>query len=126
MRIDRIDHLGLTVSNVGWAVRFYVNVLGMEEVRFGKGRTALAFGRQKINLHQKGAEIEPKAFAAKPGSVDLCLITRTALRQVAEELRTQGVSIELGPVKRTGALGKIESIYIRDPDRNLIEISNYK
>ena len=126
MRIDRIDHLVLTVSDVGRTVRFYVDVLGMEEVRFGKGRKALAFGRQKINLHQKGAEIDPKAFAPKPGSVDLCLIARTSLKQVAEELRTQGVYIELGPVKRTGASGEIESLYIRDPDRNLIEISNYK
>ena len=126
MRIDRLDHLVLTVADVAATVRFYVEVLGMEEVSFGDGRKALAFGRQKINLHQKGAEIEPKALVATPGSADLCLIAATPLDEVEKELRARGVAVELGPVERTGATGKITSIYLRDPDRNLIEISNYE
>ena len=126
MRIDRLDHLVLTVADVAATVQFYVDVLGMQEVDFGEGRKALAFGRQKINLHHKGAEIEPKAVAATPGSADLCLIATTALVEVIHELRTKNIAIELGPVERTGATGKIRSVYLRDPDRNLIEISNYE
>jgi len=126
MRVDRLDHLVLTVADVDQTVRFYVDALGMTEVVFGRGRRALAFGRQKINLHQKGVEIEPKAFAPTPGSADLCLITTTPLTLVAKELRAKGIPVELGPVVRAGALGKMRSLYLRDPDRNLIEISNYK
>ncbi len=125
MRVDRLDHLVLTVTNIPQTVRFYVDVLGMKEITFGEGRTALAFGRQKINLHQRGQEIDPKAQMPTPGSADLCFATATPLKRVAEELRERGVAIELGPVERTGATGKMRSIYLRDPDRNLIEISNY-
>jgi catechol 2,3-dioxygenase-like lactoylglutathione lyase family enzyme len=124
MRIDRLDHLVLTVADVETTVRFYVDVLGMREVTFGPSRKALAFGRQKINLHQKGAEIQPKARAAIPGSADLCFITMTPLAEVIEELRRRQVPIEAEPVQRTGALAPLLSVYLRDPDGNLIEISN--
>ncbi|MEI9998278.1 MAG: VOC family protein [Verrucomicrobiota bacterium] len=124
MQLDRLDHLVLTVADLERTVRFYVDVLGMEEVTFGEGRKALAFGRQKINLHQRGAEFEPKARVATPGSADLCFIAETPLAEVARTLRGHGVAIELGPVARTGARGAIESLYLRDPDGNLIEISN--
>jgi catechol 2,3-dioxygenase-like lactoylglutathione lyase family enzyme len=126
MNITRIDHLVLTVKDIRRTVSFYVAVLGMNEVSFASGRTALAFGDHKINLHQQGKEFEPKAFAPTPGSADLCLISGTPLQQVMEHLSTVGVPIEEGPVARTGALGSILSIYIRDPDNNLIEISNYE
>ena len=125
MRIDRLDHLVLTVADVDKTIRFYVTALGMKKIVFGHRRKALAFGRQKINLHQRGAEIEPKAFSPTPGSADLCLITTTPLQRVMQELQTKGVPIELGPVVRAGALGKIKSLYLRDPDQNLIEISMY-
>jgi catechol 2,3-dioxygenase-like lactoylglutathione lyase family enzyme len=125
MKIDSLDHLVLTVADVEKTIRFYVDVFGMEEVGFGEGRKALKFGHQKINLHQRGAEVKPNAFAAMPGSADLCLITTTPLAQVEQELRSHGETIELGPVERTGATGKILSLYLRDPDQNLIEISNY-
>ncbi len=125
MKIDRIDHIVLTVGDVAATVAFYTRVLGMEEVRFGEGRTALRFGRQKINLHQAGREFEPKAAAPMPGSADLCLISATPLEAVLRRLEARGVAIELGPVKRTGATGPIESLYIRDPDGNLVEISTY-
>jgi catechol 2,3-dioxygenase-like lactoylglutathione lyase family enzyme len=125
MEIQQIDHLVLTVAKVENTIRFYVEVLGMKEIDFGEGRKALAFEQQKINLHQKGAEVYPNAFAATPGSADICLITVTPLAKVIEELASRGVAIELGPVERTGARGRIESVYVRDPDRNLVEISNY-
>lgn len=125
MKISRLDHLVLTVRDVEAACSFYSLVLGMEVVTFGGGRKALLFGSQKINLHEKGSEFEPKAEAPTPGSADLCFISDIPLDQVAEFLREQGVDIEEGPVERTGATGKITSLYIRDPDRNLIEISTY-
>ena len=125
MKIDRIDHIVLTVGDVAATVAFYTRVLGMEEVRFGGGRTALRFGRQKINLHQAGREFEPKAAAPTPGSAALCLISATPLDAVLSRLEAHGVAVELGPVKRTGATGPIESLYIRDPDGNLVEISTY-
>jgi len=125
MRIDRLDHLVLTVADVAKTVAFYTGVLGLEEVTFGGGRKALAFGRQKINLHQRGAEVRPHAHAPLPGSADLCFISDTPLEEVIATLREKDVAIELGPVERTGATGKMRSVYFRDPDGNLIEVSNY-
>jgi catechol 2,3-dioxygenase-like lactoylglutathione lyase family enzyme len=125
MKISRLDHLVLTVRDVGAACSFYSLVLGMEVVTFGGGRKALLFGSQKINLHEKDNEFEPKPQTPTPGSADLCFISETPLDQVVEYLREQNVPIEEGPVERTGATGKITSLYIRDPDGNLIEISTY-
>ncbi|MCG3752352.1 VOC family protein [Amycolatopsis sp. Poz14] len=126
MRIDRLDHLVLTVADLGATVDFYTRVLGMTEVTFGAGRKALAFGASKINLHEAGHEFEPKADRPTPGSADLCLITADSLEQVVEDLATHGVPVEEGPVDRTGATGPIRSVYFRDPDRNLIEVSVYR
>jgi len=126
MRIDRLDHLVLTVADIDATVDFYTRVLGMKAVTFGAGRTALAFGQSKINLHQAGHEFEPKAHRPTPGSADLCLITTDSLDRVVEELVRHDVPIEEGPVERTGATGPILSVYFRDPDRNLIEVSTYR
>ena len=125
MEIDRLDHLVLTVADVDRTVAFYRDVLGMEPVVFAGGRTALAFGHSKINLHQAGHEFEPKAASPAPGSADLCLIARDPLDVVTAELQRHGVAVEEGPVERTGATGTIRSVYVRDPDGNLIELSNY-
>lgn len=125
MRIDRLDHLVLTVADVDATIDFYSRVLGMEPVTFGAGRRALAFGTSKINLHQAGREFEPKAARPVPGSADLCLISADPLETVIAELARHGVPVEEGPVRRTGALGPIDSVYLRDPDGNLIEISVY-
>jgi catechol 2,3-dioxygenase-like lactoylglutathione lyase family enzyme len=100
-------------------VAFYTHVLGMTEMTFGAGRTALVFGNTKINLHQAGHEFDPKARRPTPGSADLCLITTDPLGQATEELAAHHVSIEEGPVERTGATGPIRSVYFRDPDGNL-------
>jgi catechol 2,3-dioxygenase-like lactoylglutathione lyase family enzyme len=125
VNIDRIDHLVLTVANVAVTCDFYSRVLGMKVVTFANDRKALAFGRQKINLHARGKEFEPKASVPTPGSADLCLIATTPLSEVATHLRGCGVAILEGPVTRTGATGPIDSLYFRDPDGNLIEVSNY-
>jgi catechol 2,3-dioxygenase-like lactoylglutathione lyase family enzyme len=125
MKIERLDHLVLTVKSIDETCAFYTKVLGMEMVAFQNGRKALAFGRQKINLHESEKEFEPKAAKPTPGSADLCLITAMPLNEVAAYVRAVGVEIIEGPVKRTGAMGPIVSIYFRDPDGNLIEISNY-
>jgi catechol 2,3-dioxygenase-like lactoylglutathione lyase family enzyme len=125
MQLDRLDHLVLTVQDIERTCSFYSRVLGMQVVRFGAGRTALQFGQQKINLHEAGHEFEPKALKPTPGSADLCFITTESLAQVIEHLRTSGSTIEEGPVRRAGALGPIESVYLRDPDGNLLEVSNY-
>jgi catechol 2,3-dioxygenase-like lactoylglutathione lyase family enzyme len=125
VEIDRLDHLVLTVADIDRTVAFYRDVLGMRPVVFGGGRTALAFGRSKINLHPAGHEFEPKAASPAPGSADLCLITRDPLDVVTAELREHGVAVEEGPVERTGATGTIRSVYVRDPDGNLVELSNY-
>lgn len=125
MRIDRIDHLVLTVRDIAATCDFYSRVLGMQVVTFGEGRTALAFGRHKFNLHEAGREFEPKADRPTPGSADLCLIAEGRLDAVIAELAACGVAILEGPVKRTGALGPITSVYFRDPDQNLIEVSTY-
>lgn len=123
--IASLDHLVLTVADIEATVAFYCDVLGMERVTFGQGRTALSFGSQKINLHQQGREFEPKALAPTPGSADLCFVAAVPLDQVVARLNAAGVAIEEGPVARTGAVGPITSVYVRDPDRNLIEISTY-
>ena len=125
VRIERLDHLVLTVANVDATCAFYQRVLGMETVTFGNGRKALAFGRQKINLHPAGREFEPKAMRPTPGSADLCLIASTPLETVAAHLAACDVGIEEGPVARTGAVGPITSLYFRDPDGNLIEVATY-
>lgn len=125
MKIDRLDHLVLTVRDLNATCEFYHLVLGMEEITFGEGRKTLQFGQQKINLHQAGKEFEPKAARPTPGSADLCFITSIPLNEVIEHLKACGVEIEAGPVPRTGALGPIQSVYLRDPDHNLLEISNY-
>ena len=125
MKIDRLDHLVLTVKSIDTTCEFYANVLGMVVVTFGEGRKALAFGEQKINLHEKGKEFEPKAHHPTLGSADLCFITSTPLTGVIEHLHRSGVEIIEGPVKRTGTVGQMLSVYFRDPDQNLIEVSNY-
>ncbi|EGW2922707.1 VOC family protein [Salmonella enterica] len=125
MIIDRIDHLVLTVSDISTTIRFYEEVLGFSAVTFKQNRKALIFGAQKINLHQQEMEFEPKASRPTPGSADLCFITSTPINDVVSEILQAGISIVEGPVERTGATGEIMSIYIRDPDGNLIEISKY-
>jgi catechol 2,3-dioxygenase-like lactoylglutathione lyase family enzyme len=124
VHIDRLDHLVLTVADLDVTTSFYTRVLGMTATTFADGRRAVAFGRGKINLHQAGHEYEPKAAAAAPGTADLCFITEQPLSTVIEELRAAAVPIEEGPVERTGAAGRLLSVYLRDPDQNLIEISN--
>lgn len=125
MKIDHLDHLVLTVKNIATTCEFYVAVLGMDVVTFGDNRKALLFGSQKINLHEMDREFEPKAHWPTPGSADLCFITSVPLADVIEHLQRYGVKIIEGPVKRTGAIGQIESVYFRDPDLNLIEVSNH-
>jgi catechol 2,3-dioxygenase-like lactoylglutathione lyase family enzyme len=124
MRVDRLDHLVLTVRDIEATLAFYCSMLGMEAVTFGEGRRALLFGAQKINLHLAGREYEPKAAHPTPGSADLCFLTSEPLERVLEQLRVCGVAVEVGPVRRTGATGPIRSVYVRDPDGNLIEIAN--
>jgi catechol 2,3-dioxygenase-like lactoylglutathione lyase family enzyme len=124
IRIDHLDHLVLTVASIERTCDFYARVLGMGIETFGQGRTALIFGNQKINLHQAGREFEPKAKHPTPGSADLCFIADTPLDDVIAHLGQGGVPIEEGPVERTGATGPIRSVYVRDPDFNLIEVSN--
>lgn len=125
MRVERLDHLVLTVRDIEATCAFYSRVLGMEVVTFGEGRRALRFGAQKINLHQAGREFEPKAAVPTPGSADLCFIVDTPVAETLAALGAAGVTIELGPVRRAGALGEIESIYLRDPDGNLLELARY-
>ncbi len=125
MKIDRIDHFVLTVRDVEASAAFYARVLGMERVAFGEGRLALRFGRHKINLHPAARPFEPKAARAAPGSADVCLIVEDGIEAAIAHLAAEGVAIEEGPVARTGACGPIVSVYIRDPDGNLIEIAAY-
>ena len=126
MRIDRLDHLVLTVASIEATCAFYERTLGMATVRFGpQQRTALAFGRQKINLHLAGSEFVPHAQRPVPGSADLCFITDIPLAEAMAHVRAQSVVIIEGPVDRTGATGPMRSFYFRDPDGNLIEVSNY-
>ena len=123
--IDRIDHIVLTVHDLDRTLDFYSRVLGMEPVTFAGGRRGLSFGRQKLNLHQAGREFEPKALKPAPGAIDLCFISETPLEAVMAHLTAQGVKIIEGPVPKTGALGPMSSVYFRDPDGNLVEVSNY-
>jgi len=126
MKINRLDHFVLTVADIEATVAFYTQVLGMTEVSFGAGRRALTFGSSKINLHERGREFEPKAEHPVPGSADICLIVDDDIPDVIAQLGAAGVPIEEGPVERTGATGPILSCYLRDPDRNLVELSNYR
>jgi catechol 2,3-dioxygenase-like lactoylglutathione lyase family enzyme len=123
LRIAGFDHLVLTVRDIDTTARFYEQ-LGMRREVFGSGRVALRFGRQKINLHHAGAEIEPHAGRPVPGSADVCLLIEDAVEDAARELAQAGIQIELGPVDRTGAEGPIRSLYLRDPDGNLVELAH--
>ncbi len=124
INITQLDHLVLTIQDIEATCHFYENVLGMEVITFGAGRKALRFGSQKINLHQAGKEFEPKALHPVPGSEDVCFLTSTPLNEVIAHLQATDVEIIEGPVERTGAQSKLLSVYLRDPDGNLIEISN--
>jgi len=126
MKLTHLDHIVLTVTDIETTVRFYCDVLGMEKEEFAGGRTSLRFGNQKINLHKAGNEFEPKANKPTPGSADLCFITNTELSEAMEHVRSKGIEIIQGPVERTGATGPLFSFYFKDPDGNLIEVSNYK
>ncbi len=126
MKITRIDHLVLTVSKISTTVKFYENILGMKAETFANNRIALKFGEQKINLHEKGKEFEPKALEANPGTADICFITEGLLEDAMTHVKHKGVAIIEGPVSRTGAKGVITSFYFRDPDMNLIEVAQYQ
>lgn len=124
MKIEAIDHLVLTVRSIAATCDFYSRVLGMEVVTFGDDRKALAFGTQKFNLHESGWEFEPKARCPTPGAIDICLLTVTPMAEVILHLQSVGVEVIEGPVRRTGATGPLISVYFRDPDANLVEVSN--
>ncbi len=129
MKITHVDHFVLTVASISRACEFYERVLGMRAETFAEGRTALHFGDQKINLHEAGREFDPRAKAPAPGSADFCLISAEPIEALVRHLEGLGVPIEVGPVERTGArsaaLGPMTSVYIRDPDGNLVEIAAY-
>lgn len=124
MRVKRLDHLVLTVKNIEVSCEFYRLVLGMQAITFNKNRKALRFGDQKINLHQAKEEVRPCADQPVPGSADLCFIFDRPVAEIVSHLDGLGVEIELGPVPRTGAVGTLNSVYIRDPDKNLLELSS--
>jgi catechol 2,3-dioxygenase-like lactoylglutathione lyase family enzyme len=124
LKIEKLDHLVLTVKDMDATCKFYTDVLGMEAITFSGDRRALVFGEQKINLHESGNEFEPKADHPTPGSGDLCFITDTPITEVMKHVQSFGIDVFEGPVKRTGATGLITSIYFRDPDGNLIEVAN--
>lgn len=124
--IKHLDHIVLTVKNIEETCDFYGRVMGMDVREFGEGRKALHFGRQKINLHKTGSEFEPKARTPLPGSADLCFISDEPIAMLLKHLGKCGVTVVEGPVARSGAMGPIDSLYIRDPDGNLIELSNYQ
>lgn len=125
--VDRLDHLVLTVRDIAVTRAFYAEVLGMSQIEFqaadGSRRWALRFGRQKLNLHQAGREYAPHAARPVAGAADLCFVSRTSLAQWQAHLAAHGIAIEEGPVARSGAVGPIVSLYLRDPDGNLLEIS---
>ncbi len=122
--VHSLDHLVLTVADLDRTVEFYTDLLGVRLIRFGEGRLALGFGTQKINLHLAGGELEPRAHRPVPGSADLCFLVTEPVEEIAARLAGEGRAVELGPVARTGATGPITSIYLRDPDGNLIELAN--
>lgn len=124
MEISKLDHLVLTVRDIGKSVVFYETVLGMKMQEFGDGRVALYFARQKINLHQLGSELAPFAERPTPGSADLCFIVKDPIEKAMKQVKHHGIEIILGPVNRTGAAKPIRSFYFRDPDNNLIELAN--
>jgi len=124
MHVDALDHVVLTVRSIEATVAFYERALGMRARTFGKGRVALHFGEQKFNLHQSDRPVDENVRHAKPGSADLCLLTKVPLEEVIAHLERVGVAIIEGPGERTGAQGPIRSVYIYDPDENLIEIAN--
>jgi catechol 2,3-dioxygenase-like lactoylglutathione lyase family enzyme len=125
--ISGLDHLVLTVRSIERTCDFYTRILGMEKQTFGEGRVALVFGEQKFNLHEAdGAPLLPRARNPVPGGADFCLTTDLDLDEVMRRLAAQGVTVELGPVDRTGARGEMHSVYIRDPDDNLVEIAKYR
>ena len=124
MRVQRIDHVVLTVADLERTIAFYQRVLGMTAVSFGEGRRGLAFGDQKLNLHQAGREFDPKARKPTPGAIDLCFTTDVPLEEVTAHLRSESIEIEHGPVDKIGARRALRSIYFRDPDGNLIEVAN--
>jgi len=123
--IERLDHLVLTVADIEATVAFYESALDMRREHFGEGRVALRFGDQKLNLHQAGREFDPKALRPTPGSADLCFIASVPLQTIQAALARANVTVEEGPVQRTGALGPIRSLYFRDPDGNLVEVCVY-
>ena len=124
IKIDKLDHLVLPVSDIDRIAAFYVTHLGMEKRTFSDGRVALHFGDQKINLHPAGWDYEPKAAVSIAGSADLCFIVRELVEAIRLVLEESGIDIIEGPIRRTGAIGELRSIYFRDPDGNLIELSN--
>ncbi|EHQ44184.1 VOC family protein [Myroides odoratus] len=126
MNVKHLDHFVMTVLDIDKTVAFYTEIMGMELIVFGKNRKALKFGNQKINLHQKGKEFEPKALYPTVAALDLCFIVADKMEDIVAELELKKIEIIEGIVERTGALGKIQSIYFRDPDGNLIELSNYE
>lgn len=121
--IKSLDHLVLTTADAKKCIDFYTRILGMKLETFGQGRQALRFGEQKINLHDRGTVTDNYAAYPTPGSLDLCFLADRPLDEVIERLRAAAIPIELGPVQRTGARFALRSVYVRDPDRNLIEIS---
>jgi catechol 2,3-dioxygenase-like lactoylglutathione lyase family enzyme len=126
--IERVDHIVLTTRDKDACIRFYAEALGMKLEKFRtptEERLALKFGEQKINLHEWGREFEPRAHVAVPGSLDLCFISAIPLDEVVKRLRAKSIAIIEGPVAKTGALGPMRSVYVRDPDLNLVEISVY-
>ena len=126
MKISHLDHLVLTVADIETTCQFYQSALNFEVITFAENRKALLFGSQKINLHEAGKEFEPKALRPTVGSADLCFVAETPLDEVIAHLQNRNINIIEGPIQRTGAMGKILSVYLRDPDQNLIEISNYR
>ena len=124
MQVERLDHLVLTVKDIAVTSVFYQTALGIKTVTFAENRTVLVFNTGKINLHEAGNEFKPAALRPTPGSADFCFITKTPVAAVAEKLRSLSIPVIEGPVKKTGAFGPLLSIYLRDPDGNLIEISN--